>query len=178
MLQLLCIYVGLPQSLNTVPLKEPEELGELGDLGHAVCQSRMQETQTQVYDGDVQPVTALLSEQSVRVDAGRGTACWACRRCCFKQVLCVMLTPPLTRPVNVLTRFTLERAPRKCNEDRSRVSGAGEQFGQSKILHVHLPMHITCYSLATTTAVLSALSSGALHLLSRSSFERAVTEAV
>jgi len=42
MLQLLCIYVGLPQCLITVPLKQPEELGETGDLRHAGSQSRMQ----------------------------------------------------------------------------------------------------------------------------------------
>lgn len=61
-------------------------------------------TQSQVYDGDVQPATGLLSEQPVRVDARCCTACLACRRCCFKQVLCVMLTSPVTRPVNALTK--------------------------------------------------------------------------
>jgi len=65
--------------------------------------------QSQVYDGDVQPVTALLSEQPVRVDARCGTNGWACRRYCFKQVLCVMLTSPLTRPVNALTKGQAQR---------------------------------------------------------------------
>ena len=48
--------------------------------------------QAPIYYGDVQPIAALLLEQFVRVHTRCGTACWACRRCSFERVLCLMLT--------------------------------------------------------------------------------------
>ncbi len=135
--------------------------------------------QTQVYYGDVQPVAALLSELSVRDDARCGTAYWACRRCCFKQVLCVMLTLPLTRPVNVLTK--------------------GQRRGASKVHRRPLwsirrwraiwPKQIPACAFAKAhtlsqpcndhgSIVSTVIELDALQLLSRWRIERAVTEAV